>query len=305
MKAIKIGLATVVVATILFFIVKFLVSIGDVGKISLPKNQFTKRIEKETETLRKIPDNQFSKNAYDDINHEINAFYKEQKFGKNKNENDQWKENLSKNLYSAYADKFIKQAFYVFNGSVWNLPDLNFIRNEYKSLQNSQFLQRSSPVDLSFINIQKILGKYDEITSFIASSKNYAFTDYSFSTNFPMQEVESKISVSAKYKNNKLENSYVNNCIRLHNDLNKVPDYLFNAHIKYLNNKLNQFIGTYSYYNSQGNYAKDLYNPMKSQINMLDNNIYNVANFDNEYDKLINRLIVDSENAYNYFNPTN
>jgi hypothetical protein len=113
--------------------------------------------------------------------------------------------------------------------------------------------------------------------------------------------IKQKIQRAAIYKNNKLENSLVNNCSILHSQLNQTSKYLFNAHIKYLDKKIETYSGTYSAYNSHGEYASEFYLKLKSEINGLDNDIYSVSNFDNEYDNLIEKLNEDNSNAKSYF----
>ena len=112
-----------------------------------------------------------------------------------------------------------------------------------------------------------------------------------------------KISKATLYKHNKLENSYVNNCSRLHSQLNAIPQSLFDAHHKYLNNKLNHWSGLFSAYNSQKEYVNNYYDPRKEEIYLMDNTIYNVKVFSSKQYELIQILNKDSRDAYSYFNP--
>ena len=67
----------------------------------------------------------------DEIKYFIKSDYIENRFGNTQAENDDKKAILSKNLYTVYSDKFIKQAFYFFKGSAWSYDDLKFIICNY------------------------------------------------------------------------------------------------------------------------------------------------------------------------------
>ena len=307
MKAVKITLAIAVVGLIAFFVIKSLIFSDGPTKVTAPKNLFTERIEKEITAIAQLPENKFCPDTYKNVKYLIDDYYNSQRLGKNQSENDQWKENLSKELYSAYADQFIKQAFFVFNGSEWSSENLKFIRSEYQVLKKSPFLENGSPVDNSFSKIRQILGKYDEIVSFISSCKGFSFSDYSLSSTFPVSDVQNKISRARAYRNSNLENGYVNNCVRLHNQLKEIPQSFFNAHIRYLKNKISNWSNMWCNYNSHKDYSQNLYNPLRNEINDIDNysNIYNVPNFASEYNNLLQIWSNDNKKAYNATYPCN
>ncbi len=307
MKAIKIGLAVIVVAAIAFFVIRAQVNPNKVKRVSLPKNQFTELIEKEIISLGKLPDSRFCKDAYNNIMFLIDDYYKPHppqypygRLGNSQSENDQWKENLTKNLFAIYVDKFILQAFFEFNCSEWKIEDLNFIRSEYQTLRKSKLLDKGTPVDNKLAEIETIFRKYDEIVGFITTCKGFSYTAPTFNDHFPTADVQNKISRAATYETNHLENGYVNHCARLHDGLNEIPQALFRANVKYLENKINLWSNLYSNYNSQSDYANNLYKPLKSEIDALYNTTYNVANFESEYARLSNKWSADNAKAYTY-----
>ncbi|MDR1937440.1 MAG: hypothetical protein LBQ73_02935 [Tannerellaceae bacterium] len=305
MKIVKISLAVVVVALIGFFLWKWwIVEITPPQQPPLPKNPFTERIEEEINSFDKLPDDKFCKEFYSEVGYHIDDYHKQGRLGSNQPENDQWKENLSKNLYSAYVDKFIRQAFYVFRGSEWDINALAFIRSEYQTLRASAWLESGSLVDEEFVEIQTIFAQYDEIAGFISSCKSFSYSGSSLSDRFPLADVVNKMSRAATYRNNGLGNEYVNNCTRLRDELRGVPQTLFRAHVRYLDNKIDQWSGLYSNYNSQPDYANNLYKPLKSEIDALDNNIYKLANFEREYNRLSKKWSDDNIKANNYSYPT-
>lgn len=302
MKAIKISLITAGIFIMLFGIYKWYESITPPQSPISAKNQFILKIEEEIHELSRLPENEFAKEQYSEINYLIGEYHKEGRLGKNPLENDQEKENLSKRLYSTYADKFINQAFYVFNRSNWEFKNLTFIRNEINVLQSSLLLEANSPVNQKFTEIQRIFMKYDEIVKLISVSKSFSFSDTDLTSRFPIEDVNEKLSQVKSYQLNRLGNSYVNNCSRLHSELNEVSEVLFRANTRYLDNKIDAWSGMYTNYNSQKTYADNLYMQLASEIEELDNDIYKSSNFDFEYSRLKRKWQADAQKAYEHFN---
>jgi len=305
MKALKIILAVIVVGIIGFFVWKWSGQggPGELSDIKPPTNPYTTRIEREIDSLSKIPSNAFCKEFYQGIQYRITDYYKQGFLGKSTKDNTQWEEILSKNLYSAYAPKFAEQALYVFNGSEWKIENLTFIRSELNTLQHSTYLEGGSSVDDSFGNIRAILMKYDEIVGFISSCKGFSYSNFDIGTSFPVSDVSSKIQKSKAYLSNGLDNIYVNNCTRLKKDLLDIPQTLFFKHISYLQSKIQQNSGRYETYNYQSDYSNIIFTPLKNQIDALDNNIYGVSEstFNSNYSSLDNMLTADNRNATDYF----
>ncbi len=199
------------------------------------------------------------------------------------------------------------QAMFVFKGSDWELDDLKVIRTEVKKLQNSVYLEQDSPIENSFQEIDNILTKYDEIATFIYSSKSYSFSNDSINVNFPVEEVSKIIQQSKTYLVNHLDNPYVNNCTRLKDGLSEIPQTYFFQHVKYLQSKIGANLGRFSEYSFQSDYSNTIYTPLKNQIDALDNEVYNVGAdiFYKEYNDLKELLNIDNHNATDYFRSLN
>lgn len=273
MKAVKIILAIVVVAIIGFFVTKWLINIPPPPPIDLPKNPYTERIEREIDSLKKMPESKFCQTYYNDVQYRINDYFNQEFLGKNLIYNSQWQEILSKNLYSAYAPKFVEQAMYVFSRSEWKNDDLKFIRNEVKNLKSSAYLGSTGLVT-SFDEINSILTKYDEINNFIDACKGYTYSNYDLESTFP--DVSDKIQKSRAYITNNLDNSYVNNCTRIKEGLQEIPKILFDKHINYLKKKITDNGARYDEYTYQLDYSNTIYTPLKRQVDALDNEIYGI-----------------------------
>jgi hypothetical protein len=310
MKTVKITLAVIVVSVITISVIWGFMSLSKSDEIQLPKNQYTKKIEQKIDSLKKMPESSFCKKFYDEIKYYIEDDYANNKLGKSQSENDQWKKNLSSNLYAAYSDKFIKQAFYVFKGSGWEVQKLNFILQEYQVLQKDGYktgmLEKDSNTDKEFNDIKNIFAKYNEIANFISSCKGFSFKEYeSLNTEFPISKVEKDIIRSEEYLKNNLGNNYVNNCIRLKSNLKEVPQILFYAHVNYLDNKITLWNSKYDNYSSQKEYFENLFSPLKNETEKLYSGIYKVNSLDTEYKKLDDKLKLGSSAAYQHFNSIN
>jgi len=304
MKAIKIILVIAVVAVIGFFVWKWLVEIDMLRTVPPPStNPFTARIEREIDSLIRFPSNVFSPKFYQDIQYRIDDYHKQGFLGNSQSDNNQWKEILSKNLYAAYASKFVEQAMYVFTGSEWNITDLNFIRSEVRTLQNSTYLGPGSPVATSFTNMLTVLAKYDEITNFIASCRGFSYTSSGLSDSFPIANVQGKLSQAKTYQINRLENEYVNNCTRLQDGLKDIPAALFSAHVRYLDDKISQWSGLYcnGIYISHADYVNNLNRPLRDEIDALEDNTYGVSNSNSEHRRLLDRWSADNQDAFVFF----
>jgi hypothetical protein len=312
MKALKIALVVIVVAAICTGIYYGIQRIGKVNPVVIDGSEkFRKEIEKQIVELKVMPFNKDCKAFYKVVTFNINDFYKPSppqhpfgRFGKTQLENDQRKESFEKELFAAYADKFIKHAKAVFHGSEWNPNDLKFIQAEMNELKKSKLLEPGNPRNIEFNSFQNALDKYNEIVSFISSCKDFRYsnTELIASASFPIADVQSKILRAASLRNNDLENNWVNNCTRLHDGLKEVPQALFDAHVLYLDELIDNWSGMYPNFNSQRDYSNNLYKLVKAKIDALDNDTYNVSNFKSEYIRLLQKWSDDNTKAFKHFN---
>lgn len=308
MKVLKIILAIAVLAVLGYFGWNGRESLFSTNTDSIEidtKNPYITRIEKEIDSLSLMPNHTFSQEFYKAIQYRINDYQNQSLFGENEKDNHQWHDILSKNLYTTYAPKFIDEAMEVFNSTEWPYQDLRFIRAEKDTLQTSEYLQVGSPVSNSFNNIGIILSKYYEVNRFISSCQRIGFSNYNLQDQFP--NLEDKINRTNRYLGNNLENSYVNNCIRLKKELRKIPRLLFNKHVSYMQNKIEHHSNQFQRYESQRRYHEELYEPLKKQLEILEVNTYNISSRDhyNAYRDLEISLNLDNREAYKYFQSIN
>jgi hypothetical protein len=289
MKAIKIITLLVLLSTIGFFVFKWLVDIDEVEHIKPSTNLFQARIKMEIDSLRQAPVNTFSNEFYQLIQYRINYYHSNSLFDQDRSINVQWQDILSKNLYSVYVTKFIEQAFYVFNGSEWSWTDLRFINNELNLLQGSSYFQKGSLAEQRFNEIQTILSKYYEIANFIHHSNNFSYSNFDLDLGYPLDEVSQKINRANTYLQNRLDNAYVNNCIRLKSGLRSIPLNLFRKHFEYLKSKIRHHSQRYFEFEYQAEYSTAIYTPLKNEIDALNQDFYGI-----KYSTLLNYSILNS-----------
>jgi hypothetical protein len=307
MKTLKITLAIAAISTIGFFLIKWIVNIDTAANAKPPKNQYTDEIQVNIDSIEKLPVNAFCVERFTEIQSEINQYYSNGLLGitpyqengiwkdrKDDNHNDQWNNILSKNLYTAYTNKFIDQAMLVFNNIEWKVDDIKIIKLESTRLRGSSYLESNSPYAKSLNNINDILAKYDEINLFISNCNGSVPNNFVLNNNFP--DLSDKINRSRNYISNKLDNKYVNNCLRLKIGLEDIPLKLFDEHFRYLWKKTNDNAWKYRSYSTQADYASNISTPLRNQIDAIDNDIYKIddAVFNNRYYRLDTLL-----NGYN------
>jgi hypothetical protein len=276
MNRFKIFLVSIVVLSITAGTMFWIQSSKDLPPVKKEVNSFAGKIETEISLIKAKPNNQFCKGVYLNIANQINVWsmpepptYPYGRFGKTKLQNDQWKQDLERNLYAAYVDKFVKQAKYVIGGSIWKTEDLSFIQSELHRLKISKLLVSGSPVDKEFNKIQKALNKYNEISSFISTCASYNFDNMALGVSFPLDEAQTRINRASALLASDLENVYTNNCTRLRIGLKEIPAYLFNAHVNYLDRKIDNYSNTWCSYSNQGDYSNRLFRPLNEQIDEL------------------------------------
>lgn len=303
MKIVKISLVIVVIGIISFFVIKSLNGSSE-KQIEPPKEKNSvPDIENEINNISRLNVNRFCKQEYNLVKYHIDQKYQSKLLGKNDYENKQSKERLSKDLFFTYTEKFINQAYYVFNNSEWKREDIAFIRNECTILRNSDFMEEGSQVDNKCARIQLVLSKYDEINNFIASCNRLSYSDYGLDSSFPVSNVREKISKAVAYRANNLNNIYVNNCSRLHIQLNQIPITLFNKHFNYLKNKFklkteNNSKKEYKQFKTFIIYRTIFNTPLISELGLMEKSLYNVNQFNSKYNELKKILDDDYTTAY-------
>lgn len=306
MKSIKISLAIIVFGAIGYFLYSNFVTNSD-GKIPPLKTGFEDRVKNDIDSIRKMPINRFNGDVYRNTLYIINEYAKPQppnypygRLGNTQAKAEETKQRLTKDLHVAYAEKFKAQAYYVFNGSQWPIEQLSFIQSEKNFIQNKAKFESNTATARDFVQIQTILSKYNEINAFVNRCNGFSFRSTSLSDRFPVDDVELLIAQANAYLNSDLGNEYVSKCTRLRNELAKVTQVLFAAHIGYLNNKITYWTGFYVEYNSHSDYVNNLYKPIKAEIELLENDIYNSNSFDAEYDRLLRKWNSDNLNAFRH-----
>lgn len=298
MKTLKISIALTFVALITSLIIFSIIKKNEPEKVKEPNNNILSDIIDSIDELKNKTDLKSSKQLYDEIAYQINESYVKNHPGSSTSNNDQQKNNLERDLFTTYLDQFIKLAKADFRKSYWDPTLINFIQKEKNLLINSPLLEPGSPVEMELRSIQAALNKYYEINSFIGKCKSLNCTDTDLASRFPIDTVKMNIDQANLYLDNNLENVYVSNCTDLRTELESIPQLLFNKHVLYLDNKINYWSDNYPRYGSHRDYSNLLYNPLKEEIQELDNTLYNVDNYRSQYYILLQKWRDDNSKAY-------
>lgn len=306
MKALKIGIVIAVLGGIGYYIWQSLAITEEKPVIIEADNQFVEKIEKEIKTLSEMPTGEFCGDFYKNIQFRIDDWSKQKHFGVNDKENEHWQDVLSRDLYSAYAPKFILQTFVVFSRSDWEISKREFIANEANKLLQSAYLDQSNSVRIKLEEIKTILRKYNEVQSFI-----FNLNSYLDSSPFEIETSKKWLDDVNNLKRNNLGNTYVNNCSHFHEALNSAPQKAYSKHLNFVRSRASAKSGAYknSIYTGEtwaqkaADYRDKIYDPIMEDITFLQNNantLYGVSAF-SDLNNVKSRWDNELVNAIQYF----
>ena len=305
MKYLKIILAILAVIGIGIAIYLGYTKTTDMGAIGLPENQFTRRISQEIKEISNKPDNHFCKDAYDIVKYHLDEYASQNRLGVDSTDisgNSQNQQFLFKTLYSAYAEKFIAQADYVFKGSVWSSSDLSFIKAEASRLrsegQKSDCLERNGTVDKEFSRLTRTIDSYYSEVTFINNCKSFSYSNTDLEKHFPIDKAQSIINDSKSHLSSL---GVVKNSEVIKIGLSSIPEKVLSVHVAYLTKKLNEWKEMYMYYATLAAYKTNLYDKLKAEVSQLDNPMYSGLNVSSQKSRLMNILDADNQAAANYF----
>jgi len=309
MKYLKIILAILAVIGIGLAIRAYYTKTTELQKVDRSTNQFVRRVRQEINALSEKPDNKFCKDSYDIIKYHIDDYASINRLGSTLQDvqgNQQQQQVLSKDLYSAYAVKFVDQAKYVFGHNEWKSSDQSFIKSEVTRLRSigkaNNYLESGVGVDNDFSEFLKYIEKYYKELQFISECKKFSFKDLDLDKHFPVSDAQSIINDSKTHLN---ELGIVKNSDVVRNGLTNVPKDIFTVHESYLTKKLAEYKGMYMYSFSLKDYEEHLYGLLKKDINELNHSMYagvEGISPSSSVSKLLSLLEADHSNAKKYWN---
>lgn len=268
---IKIVLPVLVVAAIAVLVWRNWDSIIGPGGGSLDHgNQEIEEIQAEIDALGEQPSSTFCDSLYEEIAYRIRDDQKEKLLGKKESDNNRWAEILNKRLQGTYSSLFIRQTWYVFNGSTWESGDIGTIGQITDKLMNNQYLETGTATYDSLEQIQTILKEYSDYLGFISGCKKYSFSDINLDTWFP--------DMSDKLRHARKQPPFpVSNCTRIGEELATIPATLFKKHKDYLKTKINKYGPLYKDYQTYRAYQEQICTPLSNQIRDLNNRGYGMT----------------------------
>lgn len=154
MKKVKLAIVIIALLAVIVGVVVIVFTPGAGGGIGPIGGEDAKihAIEKDiSERITNAPDNSFCVKAYDGILKSIEFYFDAEPANK---------DTYTRELQYAYTEKFVRQAMYVFDNTVWNSQDVKTIKNEYKRCY------KFSPDNSDLCEINRIIGDYDRLSSF-------------------------------------------------------------------------------------------------------------------------------------------
>lgn len=287
-------LAIVILAGSVFYSIEYMDKPGAIAPGGSP---YVSIIEKEIKQIQDSPIDRFNRQDYNKVYFHISEYHKLGKFGKTPLQNDEWKKNLEEILFGTYADLFLKQADYVFKQSAWSIEHLKLIQNETNNLISSKYYINNTPRAVALNKVVAILNKYYEISAFIASCQSYAFKDYRVIVKFPVSEVNLMIARANSLRQS-LGSYLLNNCARLHNGLKEVPSNLYQAHIRYLDNKTTQLKDRYGDYPNQKTFYQEMFTPVLEEIKGFDNSLYKSPTYQTDLNRIKLKWEAENQKAF-------
>ena len=308
MKILKIIIIVGVVSVIAFI----MLSVG--GQIKDPQsvkgkgeNKIIKGIKLDIDSIPRLPDSSFQFNDfYRDIERRIENRSGTRHFGKTLSDRKNKKENFTRDLYTNYTNKFIRQSFIVFRRPSWKADDMKFIRSEVQALRQSGMLsgtlKKNSNWDKDFEKIENIIKVYDSINVFIKSCKGFSHSNYNINAIFPIPN--DRIASAGKYQSRKFELEGTNDVVLLCKDIQRelagIPEVLFNAHFRYLDRKIGSWSNKYDKYCDVQEYIDSLRIPLRNQAEVFKGvTAYGVSYGarESKYGELMKKWNNDGDNA--------
>lgn len=309
MKFLKIILVFLAVIGICLAVYWSYTKTTDVEPISLPKNQFTRRIEQEINDISDKPDSKFCKDAYDIVKYHLNEYALQNRLGADTTDtigNSQNQRALFKMLYSAYASKFIAQADHVFKGHAWSSNDLSFIKAETGRLrtegEETECLETDGTVAKDFSRLIRTIESYYSEIAFINECESFSYNNIDFNTgSFPISRAISIINDSKKHLT---ALGVVKHSEVVNNGLSSIPKKVLDVHVAYLTKKIDEYKGMYQYnvYSTINAYKTQFYDKLKAEILLLDDPIYSELDVSVQKTRLLNSLEADYKAARSYYN---
>ena len=305
MKYLKITLALLAIIGIGLLVYRGYIKTTEVDTISLPENQFTRRVSQEIKGISNKPNNRFCKDTYDLVKYHIDDYASMNRLGATITDsvgNKQNQQFLLKTLYSTYADKFIAQADHVFKGNAWSSSDLSFIKAEDGRLRSygreQGFLESGGTVDKDFSRILRTVESYHSEIAFINECNSFSFGNRDLESRFPIDRAQSIINDSKSHLSSL---GVVKNCDAVRDGLTNIPSKVLSVHVSYLSRKLTEWKDMYMYYATLAAYRTNLYDKLKAEISQLDNSMYSGLNVSTQKTRLLNTLETDNNAAASYF----
>lgn len=295
MKIIKVIIAVFAVGILIFIGLSLYKKLVPPQPSPTPPNSFVKEINAKISNLGSKPSTAFCVESYRAIKLDIDGYALAGKIDK------LWKENLLKNLEFTYTPLFVKQTYYVFNGTSWESAKIAVISIELRRLMSSIYLDNK----LDLKQIQSVLNEYNKVNSFL--NKAHAFArDVSVSSFKDQFDTSSATTLVVESKKLSKEKGYVRNCKRFNVELASISKMMYDKHLNFLKSKVTFCTGKFNTLESYLTYNEIIYKPIFQEFETFKDtafSYYSVSITDSQQDisSLITLISNDGWSARAYF----
>lgn len=217
-------------------------------------------------------------------------------------------QNLNRDLYAAYAPRFLALSKSYLNKRDWSNEDVGFIQNAAESVLNSPLLDAISSLPSQYKPLMDALKLRNNIVVFLRSVNGISTLCPSINVDFP--DYTSLIAKSSSHIVTINGNGLMKKCVGLKDRLRNVSNDICAKHVTYLENMIRRSSHRYfPSYVSLTAYSENVKDPITKKIDRLGklSSVYgksksDIGVFQSNLNSKLDKVYID---AYNYIDALN
>jgi hypothetical protein len=213
-------------------------------------------------------------------------------------------ESLNKNLYSAYAPRFLVLSKSYLGNHDWSNENITFIQNAGNKVLSSPLLEANSSLRSQYVPLMNAMQLRNNIVGFINLTNGISTACSSINGDFP--DYTDMISTTSSHIATLNENGLMRNCEALKERLRNVRNEICIKHVTYLDNMIHRsshrYFPSYVNLNAYSDNVKDVITQKIDRLGKL-SNLYGKSRsdidvFQSNLNSKLDRVYID---AYDYF----
>lgn len=213
-------------------------------------------------------------------------------------------ESLNKNLYAAYAPRFLVLSKSYLGNHDWSNENITFIQNAGNKVLSSPLLEANSSLHSQYVPLMNAMQLRNNIVGFLNSVNGISTACSSINVDF--LDYTNMISTSSSHIATLNGNGMMKNCENLKERLRNVRNEICNKHVTYLDNMIrrasHRYFPSYVELNTYSDNVRDVillkigrlgklsnvYGKFKSDIDIFQGNLYSK----------LNKVYIDADEYY-------